>query len=95
MHTGNDTDRDHEHCKQAIKVKYDNKGRLSEITTCNCPKMTYNLIKRLIVKVDYRLDRRLSEFLAAMGTETSSRTLPGRSEVIRTALEEYLQKRGY
>lgn len=85
---------DGEQCTQPVKVSYTTTGKLDTIVTCNCPKMTYGLVSRLIVKVDYQLDRRVSEYLQSIGGNDKDQ-LPNRSEVIREALKEYLTKRGF
>lgn len=63
---------------------------------CSCPTMVYNVYRRHWVKVDYRLDRRLTDYLNGMGGKKKlGEVVPGKVDVIRQAIEEFLHKRGY
>lgn len=86
------------HCHAPVKVKYKTNSTIAAVTTCNCPEMTYNtsVVRRLIVKVDYRLERRVNEYIASLWNEQQYLgVIPGQSDVIREAINEYLKSRGY
>jgi hypothetical protein len=88
-------------CRQPIKIEAKVEHHMVEKgadrwVICNCPELVYSIYHRHWVKIDFRMHKRLVAYLESVGDEKARGELvPTKTDIFRTALEEFLKSRGY
>src|SRR6266481_9494054 len=84
-------------CQVAMKITYEGPRRIPHVHLCPCPGMLYTCQIEHRVRLDWMLDRRLLEYIGSLkaACDDYPTSVPGKVQVIRYAIDEYLKQRGY